>query len=61
MGIIGGVPKHGVFIAIDGVTVFGGYLNDEEYKNFEMAGPNLRQPLSIARISGVVPQHPPVK
>lgn len=32
--------KHKVIIAIDGLTVFNGYLSDEEYKKFLLADPN---------------------
>lgn len=42
-----GAAKHKVVIAIGGVTIFDGYLNDEEYKNFLLANPNPRQLFNV--------------
>lgn len=45
--MVKGATKHKVVIAIDGLIVFSGYLNDEEYKNFSMADPNPQQLLDV--------------
>lgn len=39
-------PKK-VVIAIDDITVFSGYVNDEEYKKFLMTDPNPQQLLYV--------------